>query len=514
MKKIILTLFLLALSTSCFAFIDINKGIWKFKEQIEKCDKSVIPLIEEDLKDFNPDDNDWEKWLGRLAGIKRYMSHECIYFEIPENGYSIFNYYLAKKNAQVVDFLLTNFEHYDQELSFIEDAIETKDAAMIEVALKYHTRQNNFTIHVAEPLSEKFSTAENDAVREGIAKYCCKALETFDPINLATDFILNNMDLIQFAAEHKFLDGNMKLTGTPVIIHLSDGSCFRKIAYEQRIKLIKLFLDAGADINATNKNNCTALIYSIESDFSQIFQLLLEQGADVTIADRYSATPLYYAISYGNITAAEQLIKTGKALDILSSNGTSALWNAIDKKLYDIAEKLIAAGADVNIHEGNNKTPLYKAWYQGNYDLFKLLIEKGADVNVKDSKGKTIIFHTIWSSNSKFTELLIENGADINQHANNGDTPLIDMCKQEYENPSYIASILKFNPDINAVNNDGESALFYAFEKPEIVKFLLENGANKKLKNKNGKTAYDICLEQYKENKDPYYKKTLNLLKK
>jgi ankyrin repeat protein len=47
--------------------------------------------------------------------------------------------------------------------------------------------------------------------------------------------------------------------------------------------LIKLLINAGANLNLQDKNMCTALIYQVENGSYENFGLLVESGADLNL---------------------------------------------------------------------------------------------------------------------------------------------------------------------------------------------------------------------------------------
>lgn len=76
-------------------------------------------------------------------------------------------------------------------------------------------------------------------------------------------------------------------------------------------------------------------------------------------------------------------------------------------------------------------------------------------------------------------------------NASNGIDPLIFCCADL----NLIKRVIKYIPDINICNSRGNSALMYACKRPSlnIVKFLLDCGANVNTKNDANETAL-MCL--------------------
>ena len=75
--------------------------------------------------------------------------------------------------------------------------------------------------------------------------------------------------------------------------------------------LIKKMLDAGADANARNELERTALIMATRHGYLKIAQLLINAGADVNARDEYKRTALHYAEKKGHKNIVELLIKHG-----------------------------------------------------------------------------------------------------------------------------------------------------------------------------------------------------------
>ena len=77
------------------------------------------------------------------------------------------------------------------------------------------------------------------------------------------------------------------------------------------------------------------------------------------------------------------------------------------------------------------------------------------------------------------------------------DTPLI-IAAQKANNPEILKLIIEAGVDVNARNEDGETALMEIMDEPvnlECVKVLLSSGADPNLKDEDGKTALMKALD-------------------
>ena len=67
----------------------------------------------------------------------------------------------------------------------------------------------------------------------------------------------------------------------------------------------------GADVNAKDKNGCTALFYAIEDGYTNFVKALLVKGADVNIVDSSGSTALRHAIARGDYQLRTLLVQAG-----------------------------------------------------------------------------------------------------------------------------------------------------------------------------------------------------------
>ena len=108
--------------------------------------------------------------------------------------------------------------------------------------------------------------------------------------------------------------------------------------------------------------------------------------------------------------------------------------------------------------------------FETQLDLIKMLLKKGANVNEKDKNGVSPLHRAVRFRSPKVVEFLIKKGADIDYaDKRNASTPLHKAV----------------------VNSGAPSTKGKGKEAIEIIKILLDNGANPNLKNKKGKLPID-----------------------
>ena len=86
-----------------------------------------------------------------------------------------------------------------------------------------------------------------------------------------------------------------------------------------KTKIVKLLLERGADVNATNKDGENALAHARTEE---IGKLLLDKGANV------SGTALVTASIYGNMVMLKLLLERGVDVNAKNKDGENALAHA------------------------------------------------------------------------------------------------------------------------------------------------------------------------------------------
>lgn len=190
------------------------------------------------------------------------------------------------------------------------------------------------------------------------------------------------------------------------------------------------------------------------------------------------------------------------------------------KQERDLLEQLktdIKNGANVNEKDENKDTPLIAAAKNNSIQTLKLLLKNDAYVNERDANNNTTLFMAVQNDNLKMVEILLNSGADVYKWNNNDDNVLIIasgnnnlemviLFIEALKNKQKVAYTYVLNGFIadyvNSTNKDGDTALFNAVKNnnPEMVQFLINNGANLNARNTEGLTAAQVAENNgYKE---------------
>jgi ankyrin repeat protein len=198
--------------------------------------------------------------------------------------------------------------------------------------------------------------------------------------------------------------------------------------------------------------------------------------------------PLYSATIKADTVAVMKALAEGADINRQSDNGYTALMWACSwasrPGYFDVAKHLIKAGADVNISANDGSTALLEA-AECSEEISLMLMEKGADITASRDDGRGIFTSTTFGIlmgkvDLGFAEFILAKGADVNEAATSGD--VAGWAAIHYAASNGNAELLRFliqnGANVNAVTADGKTPLSLAgSSNPEIIEILKTAGA-------------------------------------
>jgi ankyrin repeat domain-containing protein 50 len=134
------------------------------------------------------------------------------------------------------------------------------------------------------------------------------------------------------------------------------------------IETIRLLLDSGADIEATNRDGWTATREAVFHGWRDILLLLLakepdlDSRVDIGFTDGHRTwTYLMHAARQGHLSVVVELVEHGAQLEAADSEGWTALRVATEYKQDAVASALLFRGADRNSKGNDGVSPVSRA---------------------------------------------------------------------------------------------------------------------------------------------------------
>ncbi len=167
-----------------------------------------------------------------------------------------------------------------------------------------------------------------------------------------------------------------------------------------------------------------------------------------------------------------------------SPHEDDTIQNAVKHHNLSRLKNFISKTHDIDVRDKNGKTALQIASsVVFDHAIAELLIQNGADVNQVSVDGVPLITEVLcskrYSEKEKMLDLLVKYNADINKKDAEGNTPL-RIALEESAASETMRHFMQYKPDVNVLNNKGESVLFVAVLDADVsnVIVLLENKAD------------------------------------
>jgi serine/threonine-protein phosphatase 6 regulatory ankyrin repeat subunit B len=265
---------------------------------------------------------------------------------------------------------------------------------------------------------------------------------------------------------------------------------------ERDIEIVKMLLEKGANVNETDERVRTAFLVAAWRGRKRIVEVLLEQEVDVDTTvptTKFGGWTALIAVSVqGNPDIVKLLLDNGADMNAKDEKGNTALFHASGRGHAEIVEMLLDNEADMNAKDKNGQTALIEASEKGHAEIVVMLLEKGVNMNVDDNHVKVALITASGRGHKRVVEVLLDKGVDVNAIDTTfaGWTPLITASVRGY---AEIVAMLLTRDGIlvNAGDEHGRTALIFASNNGyiDIVKLLLDNGANVNAEDKGGNTA-------------------------
>src|SRR4030095_2797937 len=236
----------------------------------------------------------------------------------------------------------------------------------------------------------------------------------------------------------------------------SDGASpwFDAIKAGDTVTVTKM-IEAGADLEAKNEWDGTALAEAVWSGKQEAIPILLARGANPNTSGQYG-TPLCLAIDKWDTIAIRMLLedpRTDASLARRDGRTPIHLPEFSDSKFNaGIAEGLLKRGAAINSVNSSGQTPLMRTSWTGSEKWVAFLVKHGADIHVKNAAGETAYVRAAQRGRLEIMKMLEEHG---------GEVPVFTYHSDKSKNGLTPAQLwaLATGAILNQMNGDGHETM-------------------------------------------------------
>lgn len=267
-----------------------------------------------------------------------------------------------------------------------------------------------------------------------------------------------------------------KLLHSGALVNVKDSRGGTPLMYAAAVGsegMMRRLIAVGADVNARNSFDATALMWS--SDSLPMVRLLVEHGADVNARSKQGHTPIRLAASQsGGLEIVKLLLEKGARLNIApDAHGGTPLAAAAATNDTALVKFLLDKGGQDVLSGPAGPRALMAAAAFGNVEIVKLLLANGVPVNAKtppelDDRVKngpialgnlTALLLAVPGAGRETVQVLLDAGADIDASDVRGMTPPMLAVATDHPNLDVIRLLLAHKPDTTMKSKAGETAL-------------------------------------------------------
>jgi len=322
--------------------------------------------------------------------------------------------------------------------------------------------------------------------------------------------------------------------GLNALMYATRGGCY---------ECVEDLVAAGADVNLPTPEGVTPLMLALDNEHNDVAKLLMDKGANINVWDWWGRTALWIAVDrkappggggggggFGGGGGARGGGGGGRggrggAGAQAPPAANVALRPAVSS--MDIINALLDKGVEVNpemnFHRPNapgrgrfgdnqistDTTPLFRAVQNNDMEVVQVLLAHGADPNI-NSMGYTAFLLAAGAGpggrggagaaqpNTQILDLMIAHSADVN-------AKVTGVCCDASKLYSFDVSRENMGPSRVPASKGGTTALHEAARavRPDMVKYLLDHGANPNLLDVDGKKPIDVVNVQRPRGSDP-----------
>lgn len=298
--------------------------------------------------------------------------------------------------------------------------------------------------------------------------------------NLQTAAENNNLDMVRYLISKNF----------------EFGYAMVYACEHNNLEMVRVLVDAGSPVSMSQKRKSglfskyyvSPIEFAVENNNKEIVFLLLDKG--VTQKEAVSE-----AFESGHDNLIRQLAERDKNYD-------QYLALAFEKSMRPLAEYFVSKGAETRQINDEGNTLVHLAAKNGSEEMLRYCLEQlGLDLFAENYKKETALMLAVASNNTNLVNYMLGKGAHANSFNASGENALFYIRENNLE---MFEVLVNNGADLSHATQNNSTLLINAArsENYDIVRYLLNNGAEVNAKDDLGHTAFQYIISPYDRNRD------------
>lgn len=365
----------------------------------------------------------------------------------------------------------SGYERHKEEITLTGGEARQVNVKLRPIVIISGAIGSRYQEETANPLVKAIEAKNLAKVRKVLAKHSnlVNVADAYGTTPLMLAISEDSQDIVQLLLEAGAQPNQPDRFGRTVLMRLPEDAT---------PELAQLLLLYGANVNYRRPDDqATTLMLAVQYAKPNVIKVLLQAGAELNAYDDEGKTALMRAAAWKNWEVVKLLLESGGNLNTRDDAGHAALEYAARTGDITSVKMLVEAGADATSVDENGNAAWQLTPYDAAPEMIDFWLTAKVDLEHRNDEGQTWL-HLLVTSKAEYVQALLQAGADINARDNHGATPL--MLASSRNGLTTVQVLLEAGADLTLRDNNGKTALSYVGNYgngAEIRQLLLAHGA-------------------------------------